>query len=351
MPSSYSASARYTLQATGENNNTWGVILNNGVFQLVDDNVNGRLAFVLAGAKVLTTALGATDEARMAFLDVTGGTGGVITVPSVSQGHFVRNASAGDVLVSASGAGFTFGPGDIGPVFSDGAAVYGLTMGGKPLKAFITDADQAIIDYIAIAISNGSVALPPATGNLGKALIVRMTGAPPTEVWVASAIGLADLPAGIPGTTQPNTWSALQTFNGSALAPAIRIVNAAEPCAAIGVGVGGVLNFDASAQSIEFFYATPTANFTLNFRGSPSQSLANFLVVGDFMTFTVIIAQGVTVFTLSALQIDGAAVTPFWQGGAQPTPQANSYSVYTFAVRHAASGASWNVFASMTRFV
>ena len=30
MPSSYTASARFTLQATGENNNTWGVILEFG---------------------------------------------------------------------------------------------------------------------------------------------------------------------------------------------------------------------------------------------------------------------------------------------------------------------------------
>ena len=74
------------------------------MFQLVDDNINGRLAFTLSGAKVLTSALGATDEARMAFLDVTGGTGGTVTVPAVSKGYFVHSAAAGDVVVSAGGA-------------------------------------------------------------------------------------------------------------------------------------------------------------------------------------------------------------------------------------------------------
>ena len=55
------------LQATGENNNTWGVILNAGVFQLVDDNINGRLEFVLNRREdPQRTVLGATDEARMA---------------------------------------------------------------------------------------------------------------------------------------------------------------------------------------------------------------------------------------------------------------------------------------------
>ncbi len=37
MPSTYSARARYTLQAPGENLNLWGVILNQGVFALVDE--------------------------------------------------------------------------------------------------------------------------------------------------------------------------------------------------------------------------------------------------------------------------------------------------------------------------
>lgn len=106
MPSSYTASARYTLQAAGENLNTWGLILNSGVFQLVDDNINGRTTFTLSGSKTLTTANGATDEARRAILDVTGGSGGTITIPSVSKLYMVRNASTGDVVLT-TGAGRT----------------------------------------------------------------------------------------------------------------------------------------------------------------------------------------------------------------------------------------------------
>src|SRR4051812_46232045 len=139
MPSSYSASARYTLQATGENNNTWGVILNQGVFQLVDDNVNGRLAFALSTTKTLTTVLGGADEARMAFLDVTGGIGGTVVIPPVPKGYFVHNAAAGAVTLTAAGAvNSVFDPGDAGPVFADGiGSVYGIMLNGLPLKQFI----------------------------------------------------------------------------------------------------------------------------------------------------------------------------------------------------------------------
>jgi hypothetical protein len=157
MPSSYTTSARFTLQATGENNNTWGVILNSGVFQLVDDNINGRLAFALSGAKTLSTNLGATDEGRMAFLDVTGGIGGTVTIPAVSKGYFAHNGATGDVVISAGGAlSATFAANDAGPVFSDGANVYPLTWAGKPAKKFVTDGDQAVMDYVNIAISSGS---------------------------------------------------------------------------------------------------------------------------------------------------------------------------------------------------
>lgn len=193
MPSSYSASARLTLQATGENNNTWGVILNQGVFQLVDDNVNGRLAFVLSGAKVLTTALGAPDEARLAFLDVTGGTGGIVTLPSVSQGHWVRNASAGDVTFTA-GAGFSavMATGDIGPVFSDGSAVHPIRLGGKTLRDYINTGDQAVIDYVNLAISGASISLPPALlANVGQALMTRNIAG--FAAWVPSPIATADV--------------------------------------------------------------------------------------------------------------------------------------------------------------
>lgn len=181
MPSSYSASARYTLQATGENNNTWGVILNNGVFQLVDDNVNGRLPFVLNGPKTLTTVLGGPDEARMAMLDILGGTGGTITIPPVPKGYFVRAAALGGNAVISAGSAIvaTFGPGDAGPVFCDGVNVWPVAIAGLPLPA-----------YIATQVTGGSD-LPSPVGQLGKVMIVRNPG--PGEVWIPDFLQVADV--------------------------------------------------------------------------------------------------------------------------------------------------------------
>lgn len=173
MPSSYSASARFTLQATGENNNTWGVILNNGVFQLVDSNINGRLALTVSGVRALTTANGSTDEARMAFLDVTGGSGGSITIPAVSKGYFLRNNSAAAVAISGGGlTSASFAVGDVGPCFADGLGnVYGLRLAGLSL-----------VDYISAAIIATTGSLPAAIGNTGKTLVVIDVLGTPT--WV-----------------------------------------------------------------------------------------------------------------------------------------------------------------------
>jgi hypothetical protein len=125
MASSYSTRTRFTLQATGENNNTWGNILNAGVFQLMDDAIAGTVAFALSGNHVLTTANGATDEARQAILSVTGGTGGTITIPPVSKPYIVRNGASGPVTVTmGSGAVALFQPGETGGCFCDAANVY-----------------------------------------------------------------------------------------------------------------------------------------------------------------------------------------------------------------------------------
>jgi len=104
MPSTWSSRFRLNFQAPGENLNTWGGLLNTQVFQLLEDAIAKRVAFSLSGSKTLTTANGATDEARCAFLDVTSGTGGTITIPPLEKMYLVRNAASGAVVIT-TGAG------------------------------------------------------------------------------------------------------------------------------------------------------------------------------------------------------------------------------------------------------
>lgn len=213
---SYTASARFTLQVTGTNNNTWGNILNSGVFALVDDNINGIVTFMLSGAKSLTSVNGATDEARCAILNITGGTGGTITIPAVSKNYRIRNGSSGAIIVTTGGAtNATLQAGEVADVMCDGSAVrrvfasdFGgliLTSVGTPVNR--TDgANRAYVDDTAFNMAAG--ALPGQGGNAGKLLGTDGT----TAAWTTLSASASAVRTGASTTaalTPGDTYNAL----------------------------------------------------------------------------------------------------------------------------------------------
>jgi hypothetical protein len=185
MPSSYSTSFRFNLQAPGENLNTWGTNLNAGVFQLIEDALAGAVSLSLSGPTALTSVNGATDQARCMALNITGGTGGTITVPGVRKLYFVRNAASGAVIVTTgAGATASFASGEVGFCYSpDGTNFYrtttatnfgGVTLTNLGAPSANTDAaTKGYVDGVAFAMAAGS--LPGQTGNAGKALITNGT--------------------------------------------------------------------------------------------------------------------------------------------------------------------------------
>ncbi len=181
MASTYSLRFRLNFQAPGDNLNTWGAVLNTGVFQLLEDALAKRVAFTLSGPKTLVSANGAGDEARCAFLDVTGGTGGAITAPSVEKLYVVRNGATGDVVVT-TGAGLTatFKPGEVGWAIGDGAnfrKAFATDFGGAQINGVADPtspqmvATKAYVDAQAFSAAGGS--LPGQSGSAGKTLITN----------------------------------------------------------------------------------------------------------------------------------------------------------------------------------
>lgn len=185
MPSSYSSSFRLNYQAPGDNLNTWGTILNNGVFQLLEDALAGAVTQALSGSLILTSVNGATDQARCLALNITGGSGGTITAPGVKKLYFVRNASSGAVVVTTgAGATATFAAGDVGFCYSpDGTNFYrttvttafgGAILTGVGTPSAATDAaTKGYVDGVAFTMAGGS--LPGQSGNAGKSLITNGT--------------------------------------------------------------------------------------------------------------------------------------------------------------------------------
>lgn len=235
MPSSYTASARYVLEATGENNNTWGAILNAGVFALIDTAIAGWLAIALTGDMALSTVNGATDQARSAMLKFTGAGGWTVTIPAASKKYTVWNACAADITISNGSASVVVRAGEVVTIVSDG---------GAALKRVVpSDFGGAALQAV------GSISLSGGTGLISGLAAPTANSHPATKKYVddtAFAMASGALPgqggnAGAFLTTDGFTasWGALAVAN---------IGNFAAGAAAIRVG--------ASASAI-----TPTDLF------------------------------------------------------------------------------------------
>lgn len=178
MPSSYTASARFVLQATGEGNGVWGMILNAGAFALIDFNVNGVTTSATA-TKTLTTVNGAADEARAAVLNYTGATTGTWTIPSVSKTYDVR-AATNDLILTNGSNSITVKGGTTARVATDGTSIWFIRstdFGNQRLTgvaAPVNPTDVATKAYVASQTFSPSLpAFPDLPGNAGKALTVN----------------------------------------------------------------------------------------------------------------------------------------------------------------------------------
>jgi hypothetical protein len=109
-------------------------------------------------------------------------------------------------------------------------------------------------------------------------------------------------------------------------------------------------NYDVITQVVEYYTTDATANFTLNFRGNSSITLANYMTVGQAVEVVLLVTNGATPYYPNAFQIDGNAVTPKWITGVAPIAgNANSVDVYVFTIVETAA-ATFTVFATQNKF-
>lgn len=109
MASTYTSRIRLEKQADGENPNSWGLILNQNVIDLVDEAVAGYHAVSVSSVAVsLTSEDGTTDQSRKAGFRIEGTLTADVTIsfPAQEKTYFIHNGTTGDynVLLKA-GAG------------------------------------------------------------------------------------------------------------------------------------------------------------------------------------------------------------------------------------------------------
>ena len=171
MASTYTTNLRLTKQADGENPNSWGQILNDGVISLADEAIAGYTTISIGSAATvnLTANDGADDQARSAFLEVIGSIGDTHTsiflvIPSKTKSYAIlnnvsANASSNAVIMRVAGStGVTLERSNYGAsattfqhVVCDGTSVYNVA----PTKfSSLTVDGDAIIGGKASVVGN-----------------------------------------------------------------------------------------------------------------------------------------------------------------------------------------------------
>jgi hypothetical protein len=90
-----------------------------------------------------------------------------------------------------------------------------------------------------------------------------------------------------------------------------------------------------------FYHTAPAANFTANFKSVPTTD-------DRITTVALIIAQGVTQYMPTAIQIDGAAQTIEWFGGSVPGGTANGFDIVSFTLIRQSS--TWTVLGASSTY-
>jgi len=114
----------------------------------------------------------------------------------------------------------------------------------------------------------------------------------------------------------------------------------------------GTVTINSATDSVTYFTANASANFTVNLRGNASLTMNNALETGEAVTSVFLNTNGTAAYYPTVVQVDGgtATVSTKWQGGAAPTAgNASSIDSYSFTVIKTA-GSAFTVLASQTQF-
>ena len=247
-----------------------------------------------------------------------------------------------DALFNAAGTGTSVG-------LNVGAGKTAVVAGTLTLNGTINGS-------AAVGVANGGTGATTLTANnvlLGNGTSAPLFVAPGTNGNVLTSNGTtwaSTTPASGFSAAADNTFTGIQTFTGSTSKIAVIPTNIAEPATVSATAATGTIAYDVTTQSVLYYTANASANWTVNFRGSSGTSLNTLMTTGQMMTVAFLVTQGATAYYNSAVQVDGASVTPKYQGGTAPAAgNASSIDVYTYTIVKTGS-AAFTVFASQTKF-
>ena len=344
------------LPTTGDLSGTWGTTVNTAITDLLDDAVAGTVTLSANADVTLTTTNGADNQARNAVILWTASNGATtrnITAPAQSKAYVVINAGTGSIVVRGSGptTGVTIISGEKSLVAwngSDFVKVSSSVLTGLSGTLTVSNGGTGATTLTGIVKGSGTSAFTAATAGTdylappsGTALLKANSGGA-----LANATAGTDYVA--PGTA--TTFTAQQTFNGSSSVLAATLANAAETVTISATAATGTINYDVTTQSVLYYTSNASANWTMNFRASSGTSLNTAMSTGQSVTVVFMATNGSTAYYNNAITVDGASITPKYQGGiAWSYGTASGIDAYTYTIIKTAS-ATFTVLASQIRF-
>ena len=208
-----------------------------------------------------------------------------------------------------------------------------------------------------VAVATGGTGLTTAPTN-GQVLIGNGSGYTLSGLTAGSGISVTNASGSItiantqtPGasTSAANTWTATQTFSGSASTFGTSLLDSNETVNVVAAAPSATTNFYVQSGSVQYYTTNAANNWTLNIAFSSGTSMNTALATGQSVTFTLVTTQGSTAYYNNAVTIDGTSVTPKWIGGAPTAGNASGLDVYRFAIIKTAS-ATYTVLASLTQY-
>lgn len=140
------------------------------------------------------------------------------------------------------------------------------------------------------------------------------------------------------------------TATGTSSTAGLKIADVLETATVSATAATGTINYDVTTQAVLYYTTNASANWTVNFRGSSGTSLNSLMATGESVTVAFFVTQGATAYYNNAVTVDGASVTPKYQGGtAWSSGNASSIDAYTYTIIKTGN-AAFTVFAAQTKF-
>ena len=219
--------------------------------------------------------------------------------------------------------------------------------GGTAYAPVSSSGDVTVSSTGAFTIGSSKVTNTMLAGSID--LTTKVTGALPIANGGTAGTTAADARTNLGlGSIATQAASNVSLTGGSA--SNLKVFELIEDGTVSATAATGALNYDVKTQTVLYYTSNASGNWTLNIRGDGSTSLDSLMATGDSITLAFLVTQGSTAYYPTALTVDGASVTPKWQGGTAPTAgNASGIDGYSYTVIKTAS-ATFTVLAAQTQF-